>query len=274
MMDAPQPELFEQPGSLMVDPGKTPMSVAGVEGEKDRLETVGVFDDGMGWGYDDYGGLDDMNDMNDMDVQLPSPATPENQQSKKKKKLQLDDDIVLDDDEVKRLLRNRASLVKTRGGESGVETDGRKRLVSVSFDEDYGWLFVEAKKKKIVSEVEKPVAVDDQHQPFQQDDFGYDDYGGGDDYFEDPLMGAMPLTPVQDVMLDNTMPADGFTARTQSVLKQMRERGTRVSLNELVENKTRLEACRWFFESLVLRNKGYVDLEQAKPYGDIEIVLK
>ena len=69
------------------------------------------------------------------------------------------------------------------------------------------------------------------------------------------------------------MPADGFTARTQSVLKQMRERGNTVSLNALVENKSRLEACRWFFESLVLRNKGYVDLEQREPYGDIEIVM-
>ena len=90
-------------------------------------------------------------------------------------------------------------------------------------------------------------------------------------------MGSMPLTPVQganaNADADASMPADGFTARTQSVLKKMRERGTRVSLNELVEHKSRLEACRWFFESLVLRNKGYVDLEQRAPYGDVEIVM-
>lgn len=290
MMDAPLPELFEQPGSLMVDPGKTPRSVAGVEGEKDRgnLETVGMFQHDEGWGYDDYGGMDDV--MGDVDAALPSPATPDNQPTKKKKKLQLDEDIVLDDDEVKRLLRNRSSLVRRRGGGGESEAphllseSDRKRLVSVSLDGTFGWLFVEPKKNK---QTDNGAARDgggafEQADPADQpvfDDFGYDDYGGGgapDEYFEDPL-GPMALTPARDSpqpgVEDPALPADGFTARTQSVLKQMRERGTKVSLNELVENKSRLEACRWFFESLVLRNKGYVDLEQHEPYGDIEIAM-
>lgn len=287
MMDAPLPELFERPGSLMVDPGKTPRSVAGVEGERGgNLETVGLnvgYDDG--WGYDDYGGMDDV--MGDVDTALPSPATPENQPAKKKKKLQLDDDIVLDDDEVKRLLRNRSSLVKTRGGGEEGTTDGgeRKRLVTVSLDDEFGWLFVEPKKKAATAEEQRDALggnANEEERPVFED-FGYDDYGGGDygggdheDYFEDPLMGSMPLTPAQENLPgdpETSMPADGFTARTQSVLKKMRERGTRVSLNDLVEHKSRLEACRWFFESLVLRNKGYVDLEQKEPYGDVEIVM-
>lgn len=33
----------------------------------------------------------------------------------------------------------------------------------------------------------------------------------------------------------------------------------------------RLEAARWFYESLVLRNTGFVGLQQAVPYGDIAI---
>ncbi|EFN55048.1 hypothetical protein CHLNCDRAFT_134907 [Chlorella variabilis] len=33
----------------------------------------------------------------------------------------------------------------------------------------------------------------------------------------------------------------------------------------------RLDAARWFYESLVLRNTGFVALSQAQPYGDIEI---
>lgn len=37
-------------------------------------------------------------------------------------------------------------------------------------------------------------------------------------------------------------------------------------------DKTRLDACRWFFEALVLKNKGYVELRQEEPYGDIAIL--
>jgi cohesin complex subunit SCC1 len=288
MMDAPLPELFEQPGSLMVDPGKTPRSVAGIEGDKGRgnLETVGMFEQqDDGWGYDDYGGMDDV--MGDVDAALPSPATPDNHPSKKKKKLQLDEDIVLDEDEVKRLMRNRTSLVKTRGSANAADSHlsdaDRRRLVSVSLDGALAWLFVEPKKSRALGEGAAAQDAGDganeqadrAEQPAFQD-FGYDDYGGDhEDYFEDPLMGSLPLTPVQETaeLAAAAMPADGFTARTQSVLKQMRERGNTVSLNALVENKSRLEACRWFFESLVLRNKGYVDLEQREPYGDIEIVM-
>lgn len=33
----------------------------------------------------------------------------------------------------------------------------------------------------------------------------------------------------------------------------------------------RLDAARWFYECLVLRNTGFVQLEQGDPYGDIAI---
>ncbi len=47
--------------------------------------------------------------------------------------------------------------------------------------------------------------------------------------------------------------------------------GGSVSLDGLVEGKTRADACRWFFEVLVLKSRNYVELEQPKPYGDISI---
>ena len=87
--------------------------------------------------------------------------------------------------------------------------------------------------------------------------------------------------------------ADGFTARTKVVLDHLSHRflvpssGSKrrhpssttppapavesVSLDGLVAGRPRLEACRWFFEALVLRNKGYVDLKQEEPYGEISI---
>ena len=47
--------------------------------------------------------------------------------------------------------------------------------------------------------------------------------------------------------------------------------GGSVSLGGLVEGKTRADACRWFFEVLVLKSRNYVELEQPKSYGDISI---
>lgn len=88
--------------------------------------------------------------------------------------------------------------------------------------------------------------------------------------------------------------ADGFTARTKVVLDHLTQRfmapasgskrrhtgaaaGTTpavesLALDTLVAGRPRLEACRWFFEALVLRNKGYVDLQQEEPYGEIKIM--
>lgn len=88
---------------------------------------------------------------------------------------------------------------------------------------------------------------------------------------------------------------DGFTARTKVVLDHLQQRffppqgsGMKrrhpasaaglapavesLSLDGLVQGRPRLEACRWFFEALVLKNKGYVDLRQAAPYGEIAIL--
>lgn len=151
-------------------------------------------------------------------------------------------------------------------------------------------------------------------------EFGYDDFGGQDDYDDDidatqngmpgygfahdgggedddPAMAALNVVPVSVGDRGGSDEAayskDGFTARTRVVLGHLQskfsntpapgskrrhpqssspaEEAKEVSLGRLVAGKTRLEACRWFFESLVLRNKGFVDLEQSEPYGDILI---
>ena len=88
--------------------------------------------------------------------------------------------------------------------------------------------------------------------------------------------------------------SDGFTARTKVVLEHLayrfvgptsgvkrRHPGSASTPTPLVESlpldgfvggRNRLEACRWFFEALVLRNKSYVDLKQSEPYGEISII--
>lgn len=45
-----------------------------------------------------------------------------------------------------------------------------------------------------------------------------------------------------------------------------------LSLNEMMDDKkTRLEACRLFYQMLVLQGQGFVEMEQEEAYGDISI---
>jgi hypothetical protein len=44
-----------------------------------------------------------------------------------------------------------------------------------------------------------------------------------------------------------------------------------LSFAGVAKGKPRSEACRWFFELLVLKSRGYVELEQEEPYADIQI---
>ena len=82
---------------------------------------------------------------------------------------------------------------------------------------------------------------------------------------------------------------DGFTKRTVRVLNHLQncfapsigDKRPRdldhsslppLSLDDIVRERSRLDACRWFFESLVLRNKGFLSLNQQEPYSDIMLL--
>ncbi len=116
--------------------------------------------------------------------------------------------------------------------------------------------------------------------------------GFGDEENDD---GATPGgAPGADGAASGGLASDGFTARTKVVLEHLayrfvgptsggkrRHPGSAVPQTPLVESlpldgfvggRNRLEACRWFFEALVLRNKSYVDLKQNEPYGEISIL--
>ena len=45
-----------------------------------------------------------------------------------------------------------------------------------------------------------------------------------------------------------------------------------VSLDAVTAGATRLDAARWFFEVLVLRSRGFVDISQSQSYGDVEVL--
>ncbi|EIE27346.1 hypothetical protein COCSUDRAFT_45823 [Coccomyxa subellipsoidea C-169] len=85
-----------------------------------------------------------------------------------------------------------------------------------------------------------------------------------------------------------------FTARTQHVAARLKAElsgaagkkkrrlasgaaaatGGQVMLDDLVDGHSRLDACRWFFELLVLKTRNYVDMEQPAPYGNISITAR
>jgi hypothetical protein len=44
-----------------------------------------------------------------------------------------------------------------------------------------------------------------------------------------------------------------------------------LSFQGLTQGQGRLDACRWFYEMLVLGNKGLVGLQQQEAYGDVLI---
>ena len=47
--------------------------------------------------------------------------------------------------------------------------------------------------------------------------------------------------------------------------------GPVLSFDGITRGHSRLDACRWFYEVLVLSNKGLVKLEQDESYGDMKV---
>ncbi|KAK9292133.1 hypothetical protein L1049_020091 [Liquidambar formosana] len=76
-------------------------------------------------------------------------------------------------------------------------------------------------------------------------------------------------------ILDNS----GWSSRTRAVAKYLQtlfdkeaERGKRViPMDNLLTGKTRKEASRMFFETLVLKTRDYVHVEQVNPFDNINI---
>ncbi|XP_010424617.1 PREDICTED: sister chromatid cohesion 1 protein 3-like [Camelina sativa] len=87
-------------------------------------------------------------------------------------------------------------------------------------------------------------------------------------------------TPVRS---PNTQDSYGLSGRTRDVAKYIKERSSSsptsshssgdLSLNKILEGKTRSIAARMFYETLVLKSRGLIDLKQDQPYSDITLKL-
>ncbi|KAJ4973944.1 hypothetical protein NE237_007118 [Protea cynaroides] len=96
-------------------------------------------------------------------------------------------------------------------------------------------------------------------------------------------------TVMEDLVLDlinedvspheeNNQDLDGWTGRTRLVARYLQKRfliqkehkdKENLSLEGVLKGRTRKENARLFYEILVLKTKGFVDVKQENPYGDI-----
>ncbi|CAH8273250.1 unnamed protein product [Arabidopsis lyrata] len=80
-----------------------------------------------------------------------------------------------------------------------------------------------------------------------------------------------------------TQYSDALPGRTRTVAQYLKERCSSsltsshasgdLSLNKILEGKTRKIAARMFYETLVLKSRGLIDMKQDQPYSDISLKL-
>ncbi|XP_040369579.1 sister chromatid cohesion 1 protein 2-like [Rosa chinensis] len=70
---------------------------------------------------------------------------------------------------------------------------------------------------------------------------------------------------------------DGFSVRTRKVARYLHRHFTvcnscreeEVNLLEVAERRTKKESAMLFYETLVMKTRGFVDVKRADPYSDI-----
>ncbi|KAL0866945.1 hypothetical protein Bca101_046063 [Brassica carinata] len=77
--------------------------------------------------------------------------------------------------------------------------------------------------------------------------------------------------------------SDALTGRTRALAQYLKERPSStpsssynsgdLSLGKILDGKTRKLAARMFFETLVLKSRGLIDMQQDQPYSDITLKL-
>nr|XP_043617218.1 sister chromatid cohesion 1 protein 2-like isoform X2 [Erigeron canadensis] len=80
---------------------------------------------------------------------------------------------------------------------------------------------------------------------------------------------------------ENFLTAEKWSAVTKSIARRMhgyfvclKERGEEgaLKLSQILKQKTKKESARFFYQILVLKTGGYVDVKQAKPYDEIHVM--
>ncbi|GAY37043.1 hypothetical protein CUMW_026210 [Citrus unshiu] len=77
----------------------------------------------------------------------------------------------------------------------------------------------------------------------------------------------------EDIQEPRKLTAVAQYLQRQSPITPSSEGSTDLSLNKILQGKTRKLCARMFFETLVLKSYGLLDVEQEQPYGDITLKL-
>ncbi|KAL8557764.1 hypothetical protein ACS0TY_005028 [Phlomoides rotata] len=132
-----------------------------------------------------------------------------------------------------------------------------------------------------ISEAYGPNMVDAEFSGFDRDELNYSAAGNDTEFLN---IDDDDLTE----MADDNEPGDeeaqytdnsGWSSRTRAVSKYLQAAFVKeadcgrksLSLDKLLIGKSRKEASRMFFETLVLKTKDYIHVEQQKPFDDISI---
>ena len=117
------------------------------------------------------------------------------------------------------------------------------------------------------------------------DDFGGGGMGGFDDDYDNNNNDNMD-TPRKGFSLDGDEDYDkadeggdkamDWSHGSKKMLNHLSTQFDKTNLNELsldeqVRGKTRADAAKMFYQVLVLRTHGYLDVEQEEPYGDVKM---
>lgn len=86
-----------------------------------------------------------------------------------------------------------------------------------------------------------------------------------------PSAAATPASGGSSRRRISAAPPPSLAAAGGKDLEQQGSVASPLSFKTLTQGHNRLDACRWFYEVLVLGNKGLVTVKQDEPYGDVAV---
>lgn len=161
-------------------------------------------------------------------------------------------------------------------------------------DEEMKNAFFNGEENIPLNDIEKPVFLEAESHTFVDTEFTAIDHSAIEDHgdFANITVGHdTEFLNVDDDEVaddDDYMPSaeenrflenSGWSSRTRAVAKYLQnlfdkeaEHGKKViPMNNLLAGKTRKEASRMFFETLVLKTRDYIQVEQEKPFDNINV---
>jgi hypothetical protein len=93
-----------------------------------------------------------------------------------------------------------------------------------------------------------------------------------EEHYEEPYEDIGTQQRIEEEVQDNISTSVSLkTRKMQAFLEQSFSTDADLNFNQMFANKQRRTVASAFFELLVLKSKGYIDINQQEPYGDITV---